>query len=171
MMRKTSLILFGAAAGVAVAWVGYDLLLGCPRPISFLGRARAALTAEPIQESRGESRGLERVEAMKHTCRTERDASSTRPCRVDLHYRTPISRTSRRIRARRDRTAWLMKQSDSNPSPNSKFRNNREKYRENRKFGLKFTTASPANAAAMRGFKRNSLSKLTGNDFGVTGKL
>jgi hypothetical protein len=36
------------------------------------------------------------------------------------------------------------------PVSNSKFRNNREKYRENRKFGLKFTTASPANAAAMR---------------------
>ena len=57
------------------------------------------------------------------------------------------------------------------PVSNSKFRNIREKYRENRKFGLKFTTASPANAAAMRVFKRKSLSKLTGNDFGVTGKL
>jgi len=30
------------------------------------------------------------------------------------------------------------------------FGNNREKYRENRKFGLTFTMASPANATAMR---------------------
>jgi hypothetical protein len=37
--------------------------------------------------------------------------------------------------------------------------------------GSKMTTASLAKRSIHAGFKRNSVSKLTGNDFGVTGKL
>jgi hypothetical protein len=62
-------------------------------------------------------------------------------------------------------------QSGANQSQAAKFPDNREKYRENRKFGLKMTTASLAKRSIHAGFKRNSVSKLTGNDFGVTGKL
>src|SRR5215475_2190538 len=54
---------------------------------------------------------------------------------------------------------------------NPKNRNNREKYRENRKFGLKLNDSSTRKCSIHAGFKQNSLSKFTGNDFGVTGKL
>jgi hypothetical protein len=52
--------------------------------------------------------------------------------------------------AHRDQTAWLTMQSGANPSQQAKFPDNREKYREKRKFGLQMAMASLANAATMR---------------------
>jgi hypothetical protein len=52
-----------------------------------------------------------------------------------------------------------------------KFRINREKYRENRKFAFQMTMPFKVNAATMRVLSELRYSKLTGNDFGVTGKL
>jgi hypothetical protein len=49
----------------------------------------------------------------------------------------------------RDTTAWLTMQSGANQSQ-QQIPDNREKYRENRKFALQMTMASLANAATMR---------------------
>jgi hypothetical protein len=64
-----------------------------------------------------------------------------------------------------------MKQSDSNPSPTQNFGITGKNTGKTGNLALKFTTASAANAAAMRVFKAKFVAKLTGNDFGVTGKL